>query len=83
MSDKKQLAVDIMFETMIGAIPKNKHLIFEQAYIKAQAIEKENMINLVQALKNYTHESHTILGHDEREAEEFVDIFLNQKKYGK
>jgi hypothetical protein len=32
----------------------------------------------VQGLKDYTHESHTILGHDEREASEFVDIFYNE-----
>jgi hypothetical protein len=41
-------------------------------------VEKERMIQLVQGLKDYTHESHTILGHDEREASEFVDIFYNE-----
>lgn len=37
---------------------------------------KQDLIDLVESLKNYTHESHSILGHDEREAKEFVDIFL-------
>ena len=39
---------------------------------------KNQLIELVQSLKNYTHESKTILGHDERDASEFVEIFLNQ-----
>jgi hypothetical protein len=46
--------------------------------IKAKEMEKDRMIQLVQGLKDYTHESHTILGHDEREASEFVDIFYNE-----
>ena len=46
--------------------------------IKAKEMEKERMIQLVQGLKDYTRESHTILGYDEREASEFVDIFYNE-----
>jgi hypothetical protein len=42
---------------------------------------KQDMIDLVQGLKDYTKESHTILGHDEREASEFVDIFLDPSNY--
>jgi len=38
---------------------------------------KQDMIDLVQSLKDYTHESHTILGHDEREASEFVETFID------
>ena len=45
---------------------------------QAKEMEKERMIQLVQGLKDYTHESHTILGYDEREASEFVDIFYNE-----
>jgi len=41
--------------------------------------KKQDLIDLVQGLKNYTHESGNILGHDEREAVEFVDIFLEGK----
>ena len=55
---------------------------FEIQYIKlleqAKEMEKERMIQLVQGLKDYTHESHTILGHDERDASEFVDIFYKE-----
>ena len=39
---------------------------------------KEDLIDLVQGLKDYTKESHTILGHDDREPSEFVNIFLNE-----
>jgi hypothetical protein len=60
---------------------------FKDAYINGYNKAKENLytkqdlIDLVQSLKDYTHESHTILGHDEREASEFVDIFLDYTNY--
>lgn len=38
-----------------------------------------DLIDLVQSLKDYTNESHNILGQDEREAKEFVDIFLKDR----
>lgn len=41
---------------------------------------KQDLIDLVDDLKNYTAESHTILGHDDRDAREFVDIFLKNRK---
>jgi len=41
---------------------------------------EEDMINLVEQLKDYTKESHTILGHDKRDAKEFVNIFKKLKK---
>jgi hypothetical protein len=50
----------------------------EELLRQAKEMEKDRMIQLVQGLKDYTHESHTILGHDEREASEFVDIFYNE-----
>lgn len=40
---------------------------------------ENDLIDLVQSLKDYTHESHSILGHDERDAKEFVDIFLKDR----
>jgi len=55
-----------------------------QAYIngynkaKEYLYTKQDLIDLVQKLKDYTKESHTILGHDDREPNEFVDIFLNE-----
>jgi hypothetical protein len=42
---------------------------------------KQDLIDLVESLKNYTKESHTILGHDDREPIEFVDIFLDYTNY--
>ncbi len=42
---------------------------------------ENDLIDLVQSLKDYTHESHTILGHDEREAKDFVDIFLKDRTH--
>lgn len=41
---------------------------------------KQDLIDLVQSLKDYTHESGKVLGHDDREAFEFVDIYLKNKK---
>jgi hypothetical protein len=45
---------------------------------QAKEMEKKRMIDLVQQLKEYTRESNNILGFDDREASEFVDIFYNQ-----
>lgn len=36
----------------------------------------QNMVDLVNQLMDYTKEGRTILGHDEREPSEFVDIFI-------
>ena len=47
-------------------------------FTQAKEIEKQRMIQLVQQLKDYTRESGNVLGYDEREASEFVDIFLNK-----
>jgi len=40
---------------------------------------RQDMINLVESLKDYTYESNNILGNDEREASEFVDLFLENR----
>ena len=40
---------------------------------------ESDLIDLVQSLKDYTRESGTVLGYDEREPEEFVDIFLKDR----
>ena len=45
---------------------------------QAKEMEKQRMIDLVQRLKDYTRESNNVLGFDEREASEFVDIFYNE-----
>ena len=56
---------------------------FVDGYNKAKETlyTKQDMIDLVQGLKDYTKESHTILGHDDREASDFVDIFLDYSNY--
>jgi len=43
-------------------------------------IENQRLINLVEQLKDYTRESHNILGFDDREASEFVEIFKQQEQ---
>lgn len=40
---------------------------------------EEDLIDLVESLKNYTKESHNILGYDERDAKEFVYVFLKDR----
>jgi hypothetical protein len=52
-----------------------KEAILEQA----KEMENRMLIDLVQSLKDYTRESHNILGFDEREASEFVEIFKENR----
>ena len=79
MSEKQQTAVEYLVNQLIEFKFITKDGAFTKPFIdKAKAMEKKQMIDLIQALKDYTYESHTILGHDEREAEEFVNIFLNK-----
>jgi hypothetical protein len=56
---------------------------FIDGYNKAKETyyTKQDLIDLVESLKDYTKESHTILGHDSRESSEFVDIFLDYTNY--
>lgn len=47
--------------------------------VKAENLfTKQDMCNLIQSLKNYTREGNVILGFDEREPEEFLEIFLTK-----
>ena len=45
-----------------------------------KSYSEENLCNLVQQLKDYTKEGQVILGNDEREAKEFVNIFISSLK---
>jgi hypothetical protein len=47
------------------------------AKLQAKEMEKQQMIDLVEKLKDYTREAHNILGFDEREPSEFVDFYYN------
>lgn len=38
------------------------------------------VLKLIQELKDYTRESHCVLGFDERTPEEFLNIFLDKTK---
>lgn len=40
---------------------------------------EDDVLQIIQGLKNYTHESHTILGHDEREPIEFLELWKSQR----
>jgi|LakMenE18May11ns_1017448.scaffolds.fasta_scaffold8852659_2 hypothetical protein len=51
---------------------------YEDVIKQAKEMEKQRMIDLVQQLKDYTRESNNVLGFDEREASEFVEIFYNK-----
>lgn len=52
--------------------------LYTEEIIQAKEMEKEQKILLVEELKDYTKESQCILGNDEREASEFVDIFYDK-----
>jgi len=81
-NNKQQTAVDILCGKLAMKLGIPQAITFyidhQEEIREAKEMEKERMIQLVQGLKDYTHESHTILGHDEREASEFVDIFYNE-----
>jgi hypothetical protein len=83
MTNNKQLtAVEIFWNQLPEILPftvdTETAMKLLKAFEQSKKFEKERMIQLVQGLKDYTHESHTILGHDERDASEFVDIFYNE-----
>lgn len=42
---------------------------------KLNEFNKYDIINLIESLKDYTHESNSILGHDERTAEDIFEIW--------
>jgi len=79
-----ELEVEKLAEEVYG---KGVNHDYEEGFIdgynkaKETLYTKQDLIDLVQGLKDYTKESHTILGHDDREAIEFVDIFLDYSNY--
>jgi thioredoxin-related protein len=70
----KQTAVEWLYNQQIEYPLGDWEHFLEQA----KEMEKQRMIDLVQQLKDYTKESRNVLGFDEREACEFVEIFTNQ-----
>jgi hypothetical protein len=70
----KQTAV----EWLIEQLPQIQQEGFRDIWEQAKAMEKQQMIDFVQQLKDYTRESNNVLEFDEREASEFVEIFYNK-----
>lgn len=57
-------------------------LAYTRGYFQAQRelFNEDDMINLIQLLKDYTRESHSILGFDERNAKELLEIYENIRR---
>jgi hypothetical protein len=72
----KQTAVEWLYEQIL-LTPLDIRSI-NKCLEQAKEMEKQRMIDLVQHLKDYTRESNNVLGFDERETSEFVDIFYNK-----
>ncbi len=70
-----QTAVEWLFEQIVN---RTDIMYFLKELEQAKAMEKEQKILLVERLMEYTKESQIVLGNDEREASEFVDIFYNE-----
>jgi hypothetical protein len=51
----------------------------EETISEVTSLIKKLMIEFVESLRDYEKESHNLLGFDERETEEFLQIFLKEK----
>ncbi len=71
-------AVEWLIENYLDLSDEYNTLSLEEIVKQAKEMEKQRMIDLVQQLKDYTRESNNVLGFDEREASEFVDIFYKK-----
>jgi hypothetical protein len=72
--DKRPIEIILRYdETELSMTPEDVGRTM-QAYADSQLIE------YTKQLMEYTHESKTILGHDERSAKDFVNIFKEQLK---
>lgn len=78
MSNKRENPIDWLIENLY----RNNEPTLQDKVIIGSAKEKleEMLCDLVEQLKDYTHQSKSILGHDEREPIEFVEIFLNKQE---
>ena len=54
---------------------RGNSFLFDKILKQAKEMEKQHKTLLVEQLKDYTKEAQCILGNDEREASEFVEIF--------
>ena len=80
--EKKQTAVDILFQEIKESdafLPDNLFDYLEMVYNKAKEIEKEQMIDFLDSIIDYTKESHNILGvSDDREAKDYFEQYYNE-----
>lgn len=70
----EQTAVEWLEKQFNNPNIPNSQMLFNQAKV----MEREQKILLVERLMEYTKESQNVLGNDEREASEFVDIFYKE-----
>ena len=70
----KQTAVDFLLEIYF----ERSENLFLEDFQKALKMERDQMTDLVESLKDYTKESHTVLGYDVRESSELVGMHLTQ-----
>lgn len=69
----EQTAVEYLYKIIHARIHIDKDL--SEYLQQAKEMEKQHKTLLVEQLKDYTKEAQCILGNDEREASEFVEIF--------
>ena len=75
---KQQTAVEFLIKAFQGAYGEKVINVISVQVEQAKEMYKEQIILLVEQLKDYTKEAQCILGNDEREASEFVDIFYKE-----
>jgi len=76
MTTPTQTVVDWLQEKIQSNLSEPISPKFAELFEQAREMQRKQLIALVQSLMDYTTESHSILGYDERDASEFVDIFL-------
>jgi len=87
----KEIYPDVYNSIPHTKIQENLRMAFVNGFKKALSLNRsmpthesifkyEDLVDLVQSIKDYTHESKNIIGHDERDAKEFVNIFLQNRK---
>jgi hypothetical protein len=70
----KQTSLEFLEEKLQGHLDISRRY-WNELLAEAKEMDKCHKILLVEQLKEYTKEAQCILGNDEREASEFVDIF--------
>ena len=66
------IVMDKLEELVLKSLRTNE----EDTIFEITSLIKKLMIEFVESLRNYERESHNLLGFDERETEELLEIFL-------